>query len=173
MQALISLRDHGRMQIREATGADADFLLDMLVEACNWSGDQRVERRDVASHPHLGHYIAGWPRPDDLGVIAIGDDGTRAGAAWARVFSADHPGYGFVASDIPEVSMAVVAAQRGRGIGRRLLETLIAGARRSGWRALSLSVEDGNPVAALYARTGFVTVARAGTSETMLVDLGR
>src|SRR3954452_22752086 len=159
------------MQIRVATGADADFLLDMLVEACNW-GDQRVERHDVASHPHLGHYIAGWPRPHDFGLIAMGDDATRAGAAWARRFSAEHPGYGFVASDVPEVSMAVVAAQRGRGIGRRLLEGLIAGARRRGWRALSLSVEDGNPVAGLYGRTGFVTVARVETSDTMLLDLG-
>jgi len=143
----------------------------MLVEACNWSGDREVERRDVASHPHLRHYVADWPGPQDFGLISVADDGAPLGAAWARLFSAENPGYGFVASDVPELSMAVLASQRGRGIGRRLLESLIVCARANGWRALSLSVGDGNPVVRLYRAAGFVTVERVETSNSMVLDL--
>lgn len=159
------------MELRDATADDSGFLLDMLVEACNWSGDQRVERRDVLSRPHLRHYVADWPSPQDFGLIAVADDGTPLGAAWARLLPAENPGYGFVASDVPEISMAVVASERGRGIGRRLFEALIISARENVWRALSLSVEDGNPVVRLYRAAGFVTVGRVETSDTMMLDL--
>jgi GNAT superfamily N-acetyltransferase len=67
--------------------------------------------------------------------------------------------------------MAVIAPQRGRGVGRRLLEALVARARRRGWRALSLSVEDGNQAAELYATVGFETVGRDGNSTVMLLRL--
>ena len=158
------------VELRQATADDAGFLRDMLVEAFNWSGEQRVTRRDVETQPHLHHYVADWPRKRDFGIIAV-DDGVPVGAAWARTFSAEDPGYGFVAEDVPEITMAVVAAQRGRGIGRRLLEALVAAAREQRWPAVSLSVEDGNGVVRLYREVGFVAVGRVGGSDTMLLDL--
>lgn len=69
------------MQIRDATADDADFLGDMLVEAVNWTGEQRVTRDDIEREPQLEHYIGDWPRADDFGVVAVDDDGTRTGAA--------------------------------------------------------------------------------------------
>ena len=158
------------MEVRDATVRDADFLLDMLIEACNWSGEQRMTRSDVGDDPQLRHYLSDWPRQDDFGVVAI-DRGAPVGAAWARTFSAHDPGFGFVAPDVPELSMAVIAPQRGRGVGRRLLEALLASARRRGWRALSLSVEDGNQAAELYSTVGFETVGRNGNSTIMFLEL--
>jgi ribosomal protein S18 acetylase RimI-like enzyme len=159
------------VELRTATADDAGFLLEMLMEAYNWSGEQRVARGDVESQPHLRRYVAGWPRGQDFGLVAYAGAGTPLGAAWARTFSAKEPGYGFVAEDIPEITMAVVASQRGRGIGRRLLEALVGAAREKGWRAVSLSVEDGNRAVELYRGVGFVTVGRVGSSDTMLLEL--
>jgi len=161
----------GPVQLREATEDDGPFLFEMLTEAVNWTGEARVARPDVERHPELRHYVAGWPRAGDLGVIAVDASGARVGAAWCRTFSAADPGYGFVASDVPEVSLAVVPGWRERGIGRRLLGALVDRARREGWRAVSLSVEEGNRAAGLYRATGFVTVARTGAAETMLLEL--
>jgi ribosomal protein S18 acetylase RimI-like enzyme len=67
--------------------------------------------------------------------------------------------------------MGVAAGQRGRGIGRRLLQAFIDLARRRGWRAVSLSVEDGNRAASLYRGAGFTTVSRAENADTMLLEL--
>jgi GNAT superfamily N-acetyltransferase len=159
------------VELRDATAGDRPFLLDMLLEACNWTGAERVARDEIGAHPRLAGYLRGWPRTSDFGVVAVDDRG-RAGAAWARRFSAGRPGYGFVAADVPELSMAVVADRRGRGVGGRLLQALITLARQRDERALSLSVEAGNPAARLYHATGFVVVGREETAVTMLVELG-
>lgn len=161
------------MQMRGATAEDADYLLDMLVEACNWSGQRRVSRTAVEADPQLRKYVSGWPRDHDVGVVAIDDHAGRIGAAWARTFTAAEPGYGYVADDVPEISMAVDPRWRGRGVGRRLLSSLIELAQERGWGALSLSVEDGNRARQLYRAAGFATVGRSGTSDTMLLDLQR
>jgi putative acetyltransferase len=55
-------------------------------------------------------------------------------------------------------SMHTVAAARGEGIGRRMLEHLIAVAREAGYRRLSLetgSMAEFAPARALYASAGF------------------
>ena len=70
--------------------------------------------------------------------------------------------------------MAVVPDARGRGVGGALLSACLDHARSRGWRALSLSVEDGNTAArALYERHGFRVTGRNGGSDTMVVDLAR
>jgi hypothetical protein len=107
------------VELREATADDAGVLLDTLVEACNWWGEQRGARSDVDRHPQRKHYVSTWPQGDDFGVVALDDDGAAVGAAWVRRFLAHDPGYGFGAPDVPELSMAVVAGRRGHGIGRR------------------------------------------------------
>ena len=161
------------MEIREAADGDGDFLLEMLIEASNWGGQPRVTRAAVETDPHLWSYVSGWPREHDFGAVALDAGATPVGAAWARIFSGQDPGYGYVADDVPEISMAVDRQWRGRGVGRRLLQTLIAVAQQRGWRALSLSVEDGNRARKLYLAAGFTTVGRSGTSDTMVLDLRR
>ena len=69
------------MELRKATADDGGFLLDMLVEAYNWSGEQRTTRQDVELHPRLQRYIAHWPRGQDFGLVALAEDGVPVGAA--------------------------------------------------------------------------------------------
>jgi ribosomal protein S18 acetylase RimI-like enzyme len=159
------------MLLRDATGADLPVLLDLLLEAFNWTGEERVTREQMHADPHTARYLGGWMRPGDFGVVAT-DDSRPVGAVWARALAQDEPGYGYVADDVPELGMAVAPGQRGRGVGEALLARTITVARELGWRALSLSVEDGNRAArALYGRHGFVVVGREGGSDTMLLDL--
>jgi GNAT superfamily N-acetyltransferase len=156
------------LRIRPADPGDRPFLLAMLVEAVNWKGQLLLTPAEVEADPALAHYLSGWQRPSDFGVLATKDAGEPIGAAWARSFDIDDPGYGFVANDVPEISMGVVAAFRGQGVGTRLLAALIREARDRDYQALSLSVEDGNRARALYERAGFVRHSRNGNSDTML-----
>ncbi len=117
--------------LRPARCADAAFLTEMLVEAAFWRpGGPRGRVEDVLGRPELAHYVAGWSRPGDLGVVA--EAGHPVGAAWLRYFLADDPGYGFVDAGTPEVALGVVPAWRGRGVGGALLDALIAGSWRAG-----------------------------------------
>jgi GNAT superfamily N-acetyltransferase len=93
----------------------------------------------VLSDPRTAHYIAGWPRDTDLGVIA--EAGSEPdGVAWVRFFPADDPAYGFVGPDVPELTIGVAAAWRGRGVGRTLLRAVAASAAEAGIGRISLSV---------------------------------
>ncbi|MEU3746025.1 MULTISPECIES: GNAT family N-acetyltransferase [Streptomyces] len=161
------------MPVRTATARDAGFLRRILREAYNWNGEQRFTAEELAADPHAARYVDGWPRGGDFGVVAETDAGEPVGAAWARCLPEDRPGYGFVAADVPELTLGVLSAHRGRGHGRALMEALIrAAAEQAGpVTRLSLSVEDGNPAAHLYTSLGFARVGRVGGSDTMVLDV--
>lgn len=162
--------------IRAAQASDGDFLLEMLVVAADWRpGSRRLTVADVLAEPSLAHYVVGWPRAGDFGDVAEAGRGTPIGAAWCRLFPTDDPGYGFVAADVPEVSIGVVERARGAGVGRRLMERLVESAGERGVARLSLSVEVDNHARELYARLGFVevhhAVHRVEGSVTMVLDV--
>jgi GNAT superfamily N-acetyltransferase len=147
-------------------------MADMLVEAVNWSPEWKKKSRNrVLSAPRTAHYIAGWPRDTDLGVIAEAE-GERIGAAWLRFLPSTDPGYGFVGPDVPELTIGVAARWRGRGVGRALLRAIAALARSTGIRLISLSVERKNFAQKLYLSEGYqVADSSYAGSDTMVKDL--
>lgn len=148
---------------RRAIAADLPFLEGVFVIAADWNPEAAKGAEFWHADPTFQKYLAGFPRDTDLGFIAE-REGQDAGAVWSRYFTAADPGYGFVAEDIPELSIGVVAGRRGEGIGRALLNAMLAASPVS----LSLSVEDGNPAEELYRKSGFVPVGRVGNATTML-----
>lgn len=158
--------------VRQAIATDSAFLQSMLAIAVDWRpGSSQRQVREILADPALARYIAGWPRPDDFGVIAESDVGESLGAAWCRTFSADDSGFGFVAADVPEVSIGVLADARGEGIGRSLMVHLIGEARSRGIAQLSLSVELANHARYLYASLGFTIVKQEHGAVTMVLEV--
>lgn len=144
----------------------------MLGEAAVWRPDKPTPTGDeVLADPRYAMYLEGWPREGDCGLIAEGDG--PVGAAWYRTFTDATHGYGFVAEDIPELAIAVVASRRREGVGRRLLGALIEVSIARGWSALSLSVREDNPARRLYESEGFVVVEQHGSSWTMVRHAAR
>lgn len=158
--------------VRAAVQADEPFLWRMLSLAAALLPATPPHVEAARRDPALAPYLVGWGRPGDAGVVAE-VAGDRVGAAWYRRFAAAMPGYGFVSEEIPEVSLAVEAAWRGRGIGRGLMRALMDRATADGIEALSLSVDASNaPALTLYESIGFRTVGGDAGHPTMLLDLG-
>lgn len=157
-------------RLRRAAPEDQPFLVEMLMQAVNWAPDRDLTQETVLSDPRLSRYLDGWPRRGEIGIVAA-TGSIPIGAAWLRFFTADRPGYGFVADDVPELSMAVVEAWRGRGVGRALLRRLADEARAFGVRRISLSVERDNFAQGLYTSEGYEVVHRGADSDTMVADL--
>ena len=163
----------GQPGVRAVTPDDREFLEDMLSEAFNWDPARRAMPRDeLRSVPSIIHYVTGWPRPGDLGVIAEVDR-LPVGAVWIRLFSIDDPGFGFVEAAIPELSIAVASNHRGQGIGTLLMQDAEAAALSAGHDALSLSVERSNPAAAWYRAIGYRHVASDIHSDTLIKRLDK
>lgn len=85
--------------LRAALPDDAEFLSDMLVEAINWPPDRAWSKRQILDDARNAHYVGGWKRTTDFGVVAIGgpapgwpaafgEPGSPIGAAWLRYLPA-------------------------------------------------------------------------------------
>lgn len=160
---------HDRAMLLVATADDVGFLTGTLIDAAFRPGDRPAE---PLADPAVAHYIDRWGRPGDHGLVAW-SDGEPVGAAWTRLFEAEDPGYGFVAPDVPELTVAVREGLRGRGLGRALVMGAVDQAGAAGASRVSLSVADSvNPRAhALYRALGFTEVGRdPGGSLTMVTS---
>src|SRR5579884_1274367 len=108
--------------VRPASLADMPFLRDMLWEATAVSAAMRALGKEAAlALPSVSKYLDGWGRPGDAAVVAIAERSDNIGAAWYRLFPAGAGSYGFVAPDIPELTIGVAAGARGHGVGTALL----------------------------------------------------
>jgi ribosomal protein S18 acetylase RimI-like enzyme len=114
------------IRLRVAGRDDIDVLWMALGQ--NPSDEEgESEEQPTEDWPHeYRHYVEGWMRPGDAGVIAeIAATGEGIGAAWHRLFPVDDPAFGFVDADTPELGISIRMPYRSRGIGARLLDALL------------------------------------------------
>jgi GNAT superfamily N-acetyltransferase len=97
-------------------------------------------------------------QPQQGFLLAATCDSAVVGVAYAAcILSLEHSGW---AGWLEE--LYVLPEWRGRGLGTRLLDAVIAGATERGWIALDLEVDSGHQrVISLYARRDFEPVARS------------
>jgi GNAT superfamily N-acetyltransferase len=140
--------------IRPVVAEDQPFLEVMLYEALFIPPGMGPLPQSLVRSPAIARYVTGFgTREGDVGFVAMDGGAGALGAAWARRWDRDEPGYGFVDADTPEAAIAVVPGRRGEGIGSRLLAALVEAAPR-----LSLSVDDRSRAVPLYERFGFAVV---------------
>ena len=153
--------------MRTAGRADQQALNEALWLAVHWRSEKPPPMQRDELPARAWKYADNFGREGDFGVVA--EAGGRAvGAAWWRYFSAEDRGYGFVAEDVPELSLAVTPRHRRCGVGRSLLAALHDQARLQRLPGLSLSVEPDNPALKLYRSAGYKRVGHVDTAWTML-----
>ena len=139
------------MRLRPAGSGDDAFVLEMARLACV------IEQRPLPAADDRA-VVALLPAPD-VALIAQDADGRPLGAGW-WVFREPPLLRGEDDGPLPELVMAVIESERGRGIGTALVEALAVRAAPE-HPALAINVHIRNPAARLYSRLGF-TVAGAG-----------
>jgi putative acetyltransferase len=136
------MRNHEPVTLRLKTPDDADALGAML-EACS-------EQTYHFFHPYRLTRETGRKVAADAGIhciVAVVSTGEIAGYVWFALGDDAMPSIGIVVAD----------PWHERGIGRALMEGIIAAAKSQGKKGLVLTVMADNPRAlALYRRVGFV-----------------
>lgn len=151
--------------------ADRSIVQWALYSAVSWNDPEGIPPLEVAiEHPEMQRYHEGWGRHGDIGVAAY-IDSEFLGATFARLFTADDHGHGYVDDATPELGIAVVKAHRGHGVGRILMQALAREAVDGGFARLSLSVNNPNPAKSLYRSLGYEVVSDDGDSSTMVLEL--
>ncbi|MBN9643849.1 GNAT family N-acetyltransferase [Corynebacterium mendelii] len=155
--------------IRELRISETGLLEQATLENLN-AVRQRFTINDIRARPDFAHYTLLVPGRGDFGFVAE-VDGQTIGVGWALFLPEDDPGYGFVDGHIPEIGLWVSATSRGQGVGRALLQRLIAAGTDRELPGLSLSVEQGNSARNLYLSCGFADVAGLEAHGVMLREL--
>jgi GNAT superfamily N-acetyltransferase len=146
---------------------DLPLLLDATLDNVNWEGLARLSIDDLLTNHKLSQYATGFIPGRDWGFAALEAE-EIIGLGWVQYFSEKSPGYGFVNSGTPELSLNVHKKFRGKGVGTFLLGMIIEHAQELGCPSISLSVEDGNPAYRLYKKFDFSPAGREGNSQTMI-----
>ena len=123
----------------------------------------------VETDPVLRRYWEHFgSQPGDMAVAGQITEGVIGGIAWARILGGDHPGYGYLDDQTPEIAVAVQPGQRNQGLGKALLIALCDGLHDADYTQASLSVDKDNPARHLYERLGF-TVAKENNTDLIMV----
>jgi len=165
---------HGPVGVRDAAAEDAEFLLDMLMAEVNWGAEDPLSRRQLLRDKVLSHYVAGWGRSSDIGLVAVDTGGPNGlqipvGAAWLRYFAEKNPGLAFIDERTPELMVGVTPPHRDRGIELALIRALVAKAREVGIGRIAVAVADGHPIREIYDAAGFVFARRSDYGETLVL----
>jgi len=154
------------MIIRELKANEYFFLREMLYQAIFLADENTVLPRDIIEQADLKRYIQDFGKDGDFCLVAE-ECGQLVGAIWIRYMYA----YGFVDSETPELSMAVLKAHRGKGIGNQLLTRMIHELTNSQIKQISLSVDKDNFAHRLYKRHQFVDYRISEKSIIMTREL--
>ncbi|GAE32893.1 GNAT family N-acetyltransferase [Halalkalibacter hemicellulosilyticus] len=156
-------------EIRYLAENEKDFLLEMLYESIYIEKEKKPPINELLNTNELKKYHQNWGRKGDRALIAVDNKGTPVGAVWHRLFNIKERGYGYVNDTTPELGIAVIKEARGKGLGTKLMYTIIEQSKND-YSALSLSVDVKNTDAVnLYHKFGFVEVKKEGNSITMLL----
>lgn len=153
-----------KYSIRPLTQEDEPFLWQMLSEAAHLAEESESTVQAVRNHPLIAKYVKNWGRKNDFGFLAFELNSNQpVGAVWARLFTGEEQGFGYIDDVTPELAIAVLPQHRGKGIGRQLLVSLLASAKLS-YPSISLSVRSSNLDAIhLYEELGFTIIEGSET----------
>ncbi len=147
------------LQIRPLQSGDRESLYRILVESFDGvSIDQNIDGRLGSTGQcdwqwRKGRHLDDDLRRDPAGVFVATIDGQIAG--FITTWMDREASVGFIPN------LAVHRDHRGRGVGRKLLESAIQHFRDQGLRLARIETLDQNPVGQhLYPSVGFVEVAR-------------
>jgi GNAT superfamily N-acetyltransferase len=158
------------MLYRQATSDDIDELKYILWLASNWN--QPAKSFPSPFPKGLSQYLPNLVARDK-GILATTQNGRVIGGCWYTLPTPRWHGYGYIADNIPEITIAVHSKYRRQRIGDELLTRLITIAKQEQLVALSLSCSTENGAIDLYEQHGFVIDSLNDTSWTMLCPLFR
>lgn len=144
--------------IEPATSADAPAVTAIYAHhVAHGTATYDLEPRSTEATAALiaEHHAKGWPF-----LVARSEDGIVAGYAYASQFR-DRPAYAWACED----SIYIDPAHQGRGVGRGLLDALLAAAEAAGFRTMIAVIGGAEPASiALHARCGFAHAGQLGAS---------
>lgn len=157
--------------VREIRAVELDKLEDMLYEAIYQPDANNLIPREVIQIPQIYAYISEFGKSKDDYCLVADLNGRIIGAVWVRVFAGEIKGFGSIDSNTPELAISLFKEHRNKGIGSKLMKSMIDHLQKRGCEQVSLSVQKENYAVRLYEKIGFRTVEENDEDYIMVLKL--
>ena len=163
----IEMEQYSDIKIREIKPHEIPLLTNFLYEAIFQPDNKPKIPRTVLQEPMIWAYVDRFgTRPEDFCLVALVDD-VIVGAAWSR----NGCSYGKVDDTTPELAISLYPEYRNKGIGSRLLASLLETLTEKGFGKVSLSVDKTNYAVKMYRKLGFATIEEREHDYLMVKNL--
>lgn len=153
--------------IRELKECEYSTLSDFLYEAIFIPEGATPPDKSIITLPELQIYVQNFGKNEGDAALAADSDGRIVGVVWVRIMN----DYGHVDDETPSLAISLYKEYRGRGIGTRLMESMLRLLKKRGYKKVSLSVQKANYAVKLYEKTGFKIVSETEEEYIMLCQL--
>ena len=163
----IEMERYSDVVIREIRSHEIPLLTDFLYEAIFQPDNKPKIPRTVLQEPMIWAYVDRFgTRQEDFCLVAL-VDGVIVGAAWSR----NGCSYGKVDDITPELAISLYPEYRNKGIGSRLLASLLETLIEKGVGKVSLSVDKTNYAVKMYRKLGFEIISEREHDYLMIKTL--
>ena len=153
--------------IRPIRKYEYPLLKDFIYEAIFIPEGVEPPPRSIIENDDIQVYIKdfGDSRHDRCFVAEA--DGKVVGAVWVRIMD----DYGHVDDNTPSFAISLYKEYRGKGIGTKLMQTMLMTLRENGYKQASLAVQKANYAVKMYLAVGFEIVDENNEEYIMIARL--
>lgn len=137
--------------IREIKKNEYKILEDFLYEAIFISNGAEKPKKEIIKNEELQVYIKDFGTDRNDTCLVAEYDKKIVGACWTRIMN----DYGHIDNDTPSFAISLYEEYRGKGIGTKLMKTMLKLLKNKGYKKASLSVQKNNYAVKMYKNVGF------------------
>ena len=150
--------------IRKLDISEASLLKEFTYMAIYVPHGVKMPPKSIVEQPALKIYYQNFGSENGDICLVAETDNKIVGAVWTRIVN----DFAHIDDNTPSLAIAVAKESRGKGIGTRLLNKMLAVLKDEGFLSVSLSVQKENFAVKMYKRAGFEVVKDNGEELIML-----
>lgn len=155
------------LNIRELKENEYKILDNFLYEAIFIPKGMKKPPREIINNEELQVYVKDFGNYKDDNCIVAELNNKIVGACWTRIMN----DYGHIDDNTPSFAISLYEEYRGKGIGTKLMETMLKLLKDKGYKKTSLAVQKDNYAVKMYKKVGFKIIDENKQEYIMICDL--
>lgn len=155
------------LNIRELKENEYNILDNFLYEAIFIPKGTEKPSREIINNEELQVYVKDFGNYKDDNCIVAELNNKIVGACWTRIMN----DYGHIDDNTPSFAISLYEEYRGKGIGTKLMETMLKLLKDKGYKRTSLAVQKDNYAVKMYKKVGFKIIDENEQEYIMICDL--
>ena len=156
--------------IRELKEDEYHLLKEFTYQAIFLRDENMLVPKTVLNDPKLKVFYEDFGKPDDA-CLVVEVDNKIVGAVWTRILSGEIKGFGNIDDYTPEFGISLFKEYRNKGLGTKLMKSMLKLLKKKGYKKTSLAVQKDNYAVKMYKNAGFSVIKELEEEYLMVYNL--